>query len=370
MMKKIGILTFHRPINYGAVLQSIALGMYLEEKGYKCELIDYRLPQIEQGRKIFCVNSLLKEGVINSVFSLLRQLKNAYFKKDKINKFDDFLNKNANLSEKLSQSDFHSAIMNSDYEVVITGADLTWNWSIFNGPIPEYFWWGITSKVKKISYAASIGEEYIPDTYKEQYSKYLNNMDYISVREKTAVQILSAFTDKVIYNVLDPTLLLSAEVWRKLEENILLPEKYIVVYAVEDSELLNAIVKRVMIQYGCKALILIKSKGLTGLNCINPKKPLSPGQFLRAIELSQAVITNSFHGMAFSIIFKKEFWCVPHSARASRMIDLAKILGLEDRIITSLDKMTLETINTVDVEKKLTRERKKSIEYLINTIND
>jgi len=366
--KKIGMLTFHNPNNFGAMLQAYALQKLLKNKGYDVEIMDYRLPRIENFKKLFyfklyknhSIYLFLRRTLSDIVFFPLNYMRNK--------KFDEFMNRYMNLSEIKYKNYEDLKSRGQEYDIYIVGSDLVWNPEAACGVNPIYFL-DFVINAKKISYASSIGDSKISLENKIEYKKYINNLDYISVREKTAADLLQNITDKPIINVLDPTLLLSKQEWNVISKKPKIKEKYILVYMVESTPNFIEIVNKISLKTGLKVVQF--SRKTIFNNEIKRAYISGPLEFIGYIEEAEIIITNSFHGVVFSIINEKNFYTVPHSTRGSRMVDLLNILGINDRIIYKPGDIT-DLPCEIDyniVNTQLEQQKKYSFEYLEKSIN-
>ncbi|UZQ50361.1 polysaccharide pyruvyl transferase family protein [Clostridium kluyveri] len=366
---KIGILTFHRPINYGAILQVTALQEYLNFRGEDAVVIDYRHPRIENDRRLIGSRCHKKRSIYANVRSMIRDIIEYHREKQLHDSFDHFMAKYLQLT-KICDSNESLRKVASKMNILLVGSDLVWNWEL-DSELNEVFFLQFAKDLRcyKCSYASSIGSSKIPKPLEKKYSKYLENFNAISVREETAKDLLQLLVNKDIEVVLDPTLLLNEFQWKKFEEHVTLPKKYILIYLLEHSSDINNIVKYMVKKCGLPILFfdrlnIYKCKG----KCVHTA---NPGQFLTLIKKAEFVITNSFHGTAFSILYKKSFFCIPHSSRGSRMIDLLNKLGLNSRIVRNVDDLEKELINPINYKaayKKLKRYTYMSIEYMNNFV--
>lgn len=362
---KIGILTFHRPINYGAILQATALQEYLNIQEKNAIIIDYRHPRIEHDRKLIGSRYSKERSLYANIRSLIRDIIEYSREKQLHDKFDEFLKKHIRLTEKCDNNESLEKVSN-EVNTLLVGSDLVWNWEI-DSELNEVFFLQFAKKFNgyKASYASSIGSSKIPGELKTKYSKYLEIFDTISVREENAKRLLQPMTDKNIEVVLDPTLLLDSLNWERFEEDVNAPDMYILVYLLESSSDIIDIVSHIVKVYNLPIVFfdrfnVYKCKG----KCMHLA---GPGQFLTLIKNAQIVITNSFHGAVFSVLYKRQFFCIPHSSRGSRMIDLLNKLELSNRISRNVNDVEKELHNDIDfetTEKKLQEYRDKSTEYL------
>ena len=229
MVKKIGILTFHKAHNYGAMLQAFALSKKLNSN-YNVEIINYYNKRIFNGYKVI---RPFKKNILKSFKRLLHDI--FYFKVDleRYKSFDNFINNKCNLSSNYNDKDLIKGI--NDYNILIAGSDQVWNKNIV-GELSDIYTLNFpTSKdCKKISYAASIGQTSLISEYESEYKKKISQIDYISVREQDAKNELEKIIDNEIKEVLDPTLLLTKDDWDEEISSIKVDDKnYIFAYVVE-----------------------------------------------------------------------------------------------------------------------------------------
>ena len=224
------------------------------------------------------------------------------------------------------------------------------------------------SNVKRISYAASVGSIDIINENFDEFKNKLAILDYISLREKDACDLISKFVsnEKSVKKVLDPTLLLSKKNWDDFinENNAILDftsDKYIVAYDVAPDIEFVKIANYVSKSTGFKIIYFDKYNS-------------GPVEFVNYIKNAEYVITTSFHATVFSIIFNKKFFVVPHKKTGSRVISLLDSLKIEKRNFKTLDEFKLinydEEIAWKKVEENLLIERKKSSNWLNDALED
>ena len=305
---RIGILTFHKAINYGSVLQAWALQQTLKTNEYDSEIIDYEPKESKH----------LYETRLKDAKGFKRKLKRFLSLKGKVflqrEKFQCFRKEDLYLSKEryTYNSDFGSIA--DKYDVIITGSDQVWNTNIED--CDPVFFLPFPFKGKKIAYACSVNEGRVNERFPEEWlNKWLQQYNFISVREQSGVEKVSSFLDNnmKIYNTLDPTLLLDKEMYNSLIGEKIKQEHYIFLYnmwtkmegiqvARKISEKLGLPVYTLTNQMDMIRIIKYSSNGVkVDLQHTGPK------DFLNYIYYSDFVITDSFHGTAFSIIFNKEF---------------------------------------------------------------
>ena len=226
-MKPIGILTFHRASNYGAVLQAYALQQVISGLGRKAIIVDYRCRTVEEGHRPW---GLFKRHRFPIV--LFRCL--VAMKKDRI--FGAFRRNKLELSQPMQFEDLRGA--QDDYALFVAGSDQVWN-NKLSGMDPAYML-VFAREQQRYSYACSLGFDAFPEGTKELYREWLSGMQCISLRETRSVDLMETIGYEARAD-LDPTLLLGREEWERFMTPANRPEPYIFVYTVDgDINLLNA----------------------------------------------------------------------------------------------------------------------------------
>ena len=347
MDKKIGILTFHAADNYGAVLQAYALQHYLENKGAHVEIIDFVTPQVEKANNIFFVS---KRGVLSKW--IVKGLILLHYRKLKRRKdgFDHFRQTYLHLSRRFtSVEDIKTNGLGR--HVYITGSDQVFNPLIKNAEI--YYLGFETAKVTKVAYAPSFG---IKDftLVDEKIRNYIKEFDYLSCREKDGAEFLAAVCGRPVPVVADPVFLVDVMRWK----NILPAQKlknYVFVYDLNGGKSLIRLANKVKQATGLPVICLTARKYTKGrYNVDKLCYDSSPCEFLSYISGADYVVTDSFHGLAFSLLFKTKvisYVALPMSA--SRIYSIMDCLDLTRQIVEDVDKFKMDTITFPEYGSKL-----------------
>lgn len=368
---KIGILTFFRPINHGAILQACATSNIVCKKySDNVQLIDYRMPRIEYYRNNLHMKEIIKlimhpKILMKRIFGILYYAPKSYRQK---RNFDNFIHKYLNLSQKCID-EIELSILSNSYDMIVVGSDLVWNPEMTEGINPIYYLQFVENeKIKKISYAASIGLTSLSPDDLKIIGKFLDTFDYISVRENSAKKMLEQYSNKEIVHVLDPTLLTKADEWCRFMKPIRkkIRRPYLLVFMLEQSQLLINTAKKLANLNGI-SIVTYGSKRHFGMKSIDVFDA-GPDEMLSIIKESDLIITNSFHGCAFSIIFEKNFWCIPHTTRGTRMIELLSSLGLNERIVKDDNVSYGEEIDYKTVSENRNLYVRESLKYLNKSI--
>lgn len=367
MNKKIGIITFHSAHNYGASLQCYALQETLKKKGYDTKIINYRNNKIDKNFKILTFNRTSFKQFIRSILVNIILIK----KNIKRNRaFENFINNQLNLSKKYKteeelKKDF------PDYDVYITGSDQVWSYNLLGELEDSYTLNFGNSKTKRISYAASVGNPESIIIHKEEFCEKLKNIDFLSVRENETKENLNKIMNRNIEVTLDPALLLDKNEWEeKIKNKENEKEKYIFVYAIgehpENLKIANYLSERT----GLKIIHVEKRNKYN--NILKNAYESGPFEFINYVKNAEYVVTTSFHATVFSVIFNKKLWTVPPLDTGCRITNLLKRLNMDNRVVYTLEefknKKYDEEIDYSNINKILKEERKKSIDWLINSI--
>lgn len=346
---KVGVITFHNAMNYGATLQTYALQKALTKLGTEAAVINYHTEPIDVLYLPARADTLGKKLMFAFSPDFRRKIRE---QKYKYQRYHAFLNKYIKIEGNYTQ---YSELEKTPplYDAYITGSDQVWNVEHTGGFDGAYLL-DFVKKGRRISYAASIGSDYIPFQYKSQFEKSLEKFDAISVREQEGVKAVSQVCSKKAEIVLDPTLLLQREDYNEILVEKKRPYKYILVYMMETNKSMISLVNSISSTMG---LPIIQRRQVSFFN--NEADSFytdTPGEFIGEILNAEYVITNSFHGTVFSIMYEKPFISMLHSSTGSRVTDLLESLGLDEHIIrTASDFKTMSQFEIKD--KAALRER-------------
>ncbi|AGX43820.1 polysaccharide pyruvyl transferase family protein [Clostridium saccharobutylicum] len=376
-MRYIGNITFHSSHNYGSVLQAYALQNAVKSIiDCKYEIIDFSNKNQRDMYSIFYKNNSLK-NICRNIRIILYKYKVV---KSRYELFNKFINNNLQLSKNNYVTESELKNNNLKYDTLICGGDQIWNVSVSD--FDNAYFLTFSDSAKKIAYAPSCGGEnpFKDEKMKKLIIEYLKDFSHISMREEIGKEIFRKFTSKEINLVLDPTLLLEKKEWNNICSQRLIYEDYIFFYSIDYNndvmKMVNIISKRlklpVIILYTTSATYKTIFKGFK--MC----KYQGPSDFLSLIKYSKLVLTNSFHGTAFSIIYRKSFYVLrgTYDGKINNDNRMATILAkfhLYDREINiniiSHFKIKLD-LNYSELEKYIEKERLKSIQFLKNSIYD
>lgn len=342
------IITFCNTSNYGAILQAYALQHILNQKN-ETYLLNYDLCKPKE-------NKTLLRKFISSIINII-------FKQ----KFKRFLRKNSLVTHKIDSIKLLEKEV-VKYNNVICGSDQVWNIDITKKDSSIFMLdFDMPENINRFSYAASFGTKKISDTAKKKLKKVLPKYKKISVREESAKTILKEIGFENVDVVLDPTLLLEKQEWNKICKKNEIKEQYIFIYCLEDTLEFRKTVDYIANKLNLPIVDMCRKKRFKSKTINKPY--IGPDEFVSLIKNAEFIITNSFHGTVFSILFEKNFITIEHTTRGTRQKNILKKLGLDDRLCSNVDKNKINkclesTINYVDVNEKLSKERREALKFI------
>lgn len=369
-MKKIGIITYHRAYNYGSALQAYALNKYIRSLGYDAQTIDYRTEGQDRIYSFYEKNS--------SFMSVARNIQSfLYHKRDiqKYKRFDEFVENDIVLSKTKNYRKDNIELCNDLYDGFVCGSDQIWN-SNCSDFTEDYLLGFVKDKSKCFSYAPSIGTEKISDKTKELFIKNnVKEFSSLSVREKSAAELITEAIGVTPEVVIDPTLLLDREDWNKLAASRKYRDKYILCYYIGNVSGMREYARKLSKKTGLPLVMVIRN--IRDTVYFNKKAYESgPKEFLSLIKNAEYICTNSFHAIIFSIVFNKKFWVFTEKGNTikpqKRIFDFTEMTGLSDRVlnIDNCDNVLgLEDIDFEKVDNKLKPYIEKSKQYLKDALN-
>ena len=302
---KIGVLTFHCAHNYGAVLQCYATQEFLKSQGHDVEIINYRPEYLLDPYRLFDINRILRGTPILFFKAIIIELLMFGNRYKRFRGFENFINKRLNIGKVVGKD-----TLPSDCDAYVIGSDQVWNPKITRGFDSVYFagFPFVKGEKKYVSYAASMETKNLDDAQIEFFKKNLCNFDSLSVREDALQQLLLPLTSKSISHVLDPVLMASSRIWDRFSSDKTDVDKYVVVYQVRSHPDTLRIAHHIATQIGAKVKILVAWPVFRSVK--GTDQTATPEAFVDTIRNAACVVTTSFHGTAFSVVFKRPFYTV------------------------------------------------------------
>ena len=351
---KVGIITFHRAHNYGAVLQAYALQEIFKMAGIRAEFIDYRQPDIESYYK----SHYNFHHIVKCIFHLKpKQLKKHLLLNMQISYrcflFYLFRKKYLSCSKPVESVDDIK-----EYDRYVIGSDQVWGIHCY-GKYDPIYWGGFKRPPdsKLYGYAISANGDYRIHLSDGQIKRNVLGFDDIAFREETIANDIERITGIKKNVVLDPTLLADEKIWESMVNEKWRLRKYIAVYHIRESDLCNN-----FIMYEAKSLAERKNIEVVNLSMMN----YSVEDFVSAIKYADYVFTSSFHAVVFSVIFRRSFWAFRlNDGHDGRYCDLLDEIGLAHNIV---DRIILddepEMIDNAELNCKLSLLKKDSMSYI------
>ena len=375
-MKKTAIITFNNSDNCGSMLQALALQNKLEEyTDTEVSIIDFSNEGQQELYSIFdkptSIKKIIKNILLAPVYGKLKKQKEDYSR----------FAKHFNLTDKKYSHNSELEELNGQYDYFVCGSDQVWN--IKCPDADDAYFLNFVHQGVKIAYAPSLGGANLADVAEDpkKYVDLMNDIKYISIREANGKRWLEEMLHREVPMILDPTLLLSKDEWLKyaLKDRVI-PGKYIFYYAFHYSKEQNEIVKSISKKMNMPVITMdVKRWVLKGVFAYGAKlsPEFGPAAFLNLMANASMVLTRSFHGVAFSTIFEKNFWMLGKLTNPNGDDRAASVLnqfGLSDRMI-SLDEISAgadltKEIDYSEVKKKLSALQESSIGFIKNAFSE
>jgi hypothetical protein len=370
--KKISLITLQYINNYGSVLQAYASQMYLEGKGFFVEIVNYtrencRFDYLKKSMKPYYQQKgvVFKLPFVSDL--LVMRWHRRYTKRNEV--FEKFRDDRFHLSKEYQSLD-HLMKDPPSADFYCVGSDQVWNYFYNDGVLPEYFLRYAPNNAKKFSLSSSLGIAKLEDAENGALIKeYLDGFSLITVRESSGKQILEGLGVNNCHQILDPTLLISKDKWvstlglkRKRDY------EYVLMYQLSPSEEMGAFAKQIARENGCKLIVISNN---IKMSLSNLKMSISGAeiianptveQFLELILYARCIVTDSFHGTAFSLSFNREFFSWLPRKYSSRLTSILGMLNLQDRAITQNETRwkSIVPINYQSVNNVLLQARKEA----------
>ena len=361
----IGIITFHAAHNYGAMLQAYALQTFIKDNiDSEVQIIDFRTKEDIMSYQIFKRPQKIRKYYREFIkLFYYRQLVKRY------NSFEDFLKIYINTTHRYSS---YQSLVNTppEFDYYIAGSDQVF--SPKRKEINAYYLSFGKKTTKKIAYAPSFGYKTIPPEKKEKITTLLKQFNHLSAREISGCEIIRELTGKEVTNVLDPVFLLNHQQYTTIAKPVKLKtKKYILCYA------LVGIKKQIPLALKLKEItglpiILLKDSALFPVKGVDKIiRFAGPREFLWLFENASYVVTDSFHGTAFSLLFRKNFFTtIAFPEKAERIYSILSQTDLANRIVESPDEISINNlkIDYSHANKKLEEKVQLSKNFLLTSL--
>ena len=382
-MKSAILTLFYQNYNYGGVLQGYALQQELKKIGVESEILNLDRKKMSRfsskghskNKSIICKLKTKVNSFVSSKY--LKKRREAYRKF-----IDDYVK-----CSDVVYTDANIKTANEEYDFFITGSDQVW--SEVSGRDATFLNF-VEDNFRKCSYAASIGSDEVSDEYLKYMKTALQSFGYISVREKRAASILSSVVNKDISVVLDPVFFVEADQWKRLMcdvKKVFIHKRnsYGFLYFLGDGRSAKTLAASVCRARNLDSIMIPCGKMKVNMDdiFIHAKKIVDAGplEFLRLINEAEYVFTDSYHCVAFSIIFNKPFVVFGREdknrrvAMNSRIDNLLEIFSLEKRRVVNLDSMEkieellYEKVDWENINSIICKKRAEGEQFLRNAVS-
>ena len=368
IMKKALLITRHAVPNYGSLLQTVATTELFKTCGVEMVVLDY-VPEMEKPENLYIpmMQKYKHNKIKRMLYAILRKpdfqhMGNSFrrYEHDMLSLTQEY-----NSLESLENQAF------DEYDFFVTGSDQVWGPIALSEYDPAFFWSFLSTEKKRIGYSASFGRIDFGKETRLKMSEFLKKYIAITVRENSAVELLTGMGIGNVQQVLDPVLMLTKNEWQKyMGDKTVVQGRYILVYQVHDNPKMNQYAKKIAKVLNLKLVRVSNSyihiiRG--GEFCYLP----SPADFLRLFADAQFVLTNSFHATVFSLIFNKPFAVVDSGTTNTRIDSLLKLVHQERRQIKDFNdfSQTSEAIDFDEVNKLLSAYREHSLAVVKDIVN-
>lgn len=368
---KIAAITFNHAHNHGSMLQTYALQQFVcklcKQAGVSAEyvVIDYDTELQRELYNVFKSGFNAKSIVKNCIASLhYKALKTRYAK------FESFLSERCHLSKRYATPQ-QLADDAPIADMYISGSDQLWN--VRSQDFSDVYYLPFVKTGKRISYAASFGPLKIDWSKYDipKYTDFLSNYQAISVREEGSADNVEHLIGIRPQVHLDPTFMLTVDEWREVQSDAnYRGGKYILMYCLEPSKKQLCMAEAISEKLGLPIVVLRYNNTNDWFNPFVHKYDAGPADFLAYIDHAALVLSSSFHGTAFSLIYHKPFY-VFNGLTDNRISSILRSTGLEERsieTIADIKKVELCAVDADCIDAFLNNERVRSANYLTESI--
>ena len=361
--KTLGIITFNRPLNYGAVLQAYAMKYVCESLGFETHIVDYWQQTDKQiTRNDF--KEFLRRPSKKMAFRLCRKALSYPADKNREHAFRRFRAEFLSETVPCKNADDISAL---SFDYYIIGSDQIWNYWITGDDFDPVYFGLFCSPHKPVIYAASANDTPFPFPKEANLRELLKKTDaFVSAREAKLADYLHTVTGEFYPTVIDPTLLAGKQCMDSLVLKKKRRDPYILIYQIDANPASDISVRNIERAFHRSVFTMTTPR----IGSIHGRRgTVGPAEFLTLLKNADFLVTNSFHGVALSLLFEKQFFVYEHSGVMSRIDDLLDRTGIKARKIRMVHDIHEEQkIDYNKVKPKLEALRRESFDYLIKAL--
>ncbi len=350
-------VTFHHTTNYGALFQMFALHSKIKAMGHDNLVLETKLPSSKKRKKTHNPKVILRNMYMNYCKKIRKNEINALYKS-----FADFKKNHVTFTRPYTSME---DLKNNPPAVdcMITGSDQVWNMTTVPSMIPSRFLDFGDPNAIRFSFAASIENMKYTDEQKEYVKQQLQKFKGISLREKSACDFIESFTGFQTKCLLDPVFLFDKSEWKSISKEPRIKGPYILCYQVLSNKLMQKVVNKLKKETGYP-VVAICNVPFKWIRADYSFFDVSPEEFLGLYNNAACVVTTSFHGTAFGVLFNKTTYTIPKSISSNRIFDLMHLMGLDEYVVTDVKTMAKKPIDWNKVNEVIERERESSVGFL------
>ncbi|UBZ13598.1 polysaccharide pyruvyl transferase family protein [Flagellimonas marinaquae] len=368
---RIQTITCHDVYNYGASLQEYALLEFLKKEGHTPETINYKPPYLSNHFNLWQVSHpFFSRNILTRLIYLVLKLPKRLYNRKRKSNFDEFTKNYIPSTHTLYKNNEELKNNPPVAEAYICGSDQIWNSFFENGKDPAFYLDFVPSNKLKISYAASFAIDSLEENLKPFVKEKVSRLNHIAVRETSGVKILNDLGIDNVVQVLDPVFLLDKDHWASIAKPKKVHDDYIFIYDFDYNPAIQEFAQKVRKNTGYKIISMNELNTYSDYNYYLE----GPEVFLDLVKNAKLVVANSFHAVAFSIIFQKEMVVFNRKeAINTRMRDLLNLFNIHGRLFGKNDIVSwdnLGTINYDEIQGSIHQHIEYSKNYLRKALNN
>ncbi len=365
-MKKVAIVTLYGEYNLGNKLQNYAVEYLIDEMGAAPTTLVTTMRRSFLLRVKYLLLDLL------SVFPIWtdRRLIEHRMMHKRSRTIAGFSKKYLHYSKKIDYaSDVELKRINNEYDLFVTGSDQVWGSFVDeDADAFNYFFLEFADKNKRGSISPSLGRENIPNETRDNYTKALKEIKWLSCREQGMLNLIEELTGRTAQLLLDPTMVVPVKIWKSIEKEpvYFIPSQYILDYRLgTDKDRTDTIVRKISEKTGLQVINIYNTKSVNEIF-----EKTGPAEFLWLIDNASLIVTDSFHGCVFSILFNKEFICIDRTETSNtvnmsdRLATLLGTFGMTNRIYSEELLKNIFSSDYSSTNEIILSEREKMINYI------
>lgn len=384
--KRLGLILAYRGVNYGMLLQAYATQRFIERQGFKTEILEYTRTSYKHIR-------FTPWLPVYAIDEFVRKIKAKNKKKNEF--LDEVHVKNITDRKKVSNEFIESNLTNrrvikgiealesagKEYDGVLIGSDQIWPPDAAFGNFTTLRF--VPDSTNKISYATSLGVSSYPYYCRSSASQFWKRINHLSVRETQGKRIIQDICNIPVEVVVDPTYLFTGDEWKELiyEEQVISGD-YILCYFLGATKEHKELARKFADKQGVKLVSILSTESISDIDLSYADEVITgkgPKDFINLIRNAKYVLTDSFHGVAFSVINNKQFFVFyrtkvgSKNSRNSRIDNILSMWELKDRLVlndASVDAFSVNAIDYEHVNKLVESKRNHSISFLIKALGD